>query len=234
MKIPFRIIVLFLILSFAKSSHSNNPVFYSINDTSKCIKTVQWADIEICLPRFDGMTECSSHPTIYAKDSRLGYKENSTFAIYLNNDTYKQIDSLEKINFDDYVKIYATESLKNLNTDQSDLDKLADAFKNRIFQEKWDEIKKRIEEKHDNLSVGKPVIIDNYSLDNNIRTFILLIKFKVPAHEEFISIMTSNIILVKKKIISVTYCVNYKGEPSVIDAKAKNNYMALRLLEMNK
>jgi hypothetical protein len=87
MKTPISIIVIFLILGPAKSSASNNPVFHSGNDTSQCIRTVQWGSIQICLSVIQGMTECFSHPAIIAKNAKTETKEEESFAFYINNET---------------------------------------------------------------------------------------------------------------------------------------------------
>ena len=234
MKILFGYSVLLVILACTQADQSNNPKIQPSEKIQACEKSADWGDTKICLPELAGMIECYSHPNIKAKTSRTASKDNFVLAYYLSNETYQEIDRIEEFNIDDYIKIFALTYLKNSKSDQAQLNKLSNVISNSALQVKWAEIKQGIEKKHDGLVFGKPVIIDQYSPDKNARTFIMIVKMKVFDSDEYISIITSNIVLVNERIISVAYCKSYEGEHSIIKSKSKNDYIISSLLAANK
>jgi len=103
---------------------------------------------------------------------------------------------------------------------------------NNYFKKHWSEIKNNVEKYFDNISFGQPVLIDSYSPHTDIRTFILLIKFQGEDFE-YVMISSSNMMLIKERLIYLNYYKLYDGEESVKNLKAKNDYMVLRLMDEN-
>lgn len=96
MKVNVLIIFFFLLIGCYQSGITIN-----LNDHLECKKvtcenSVSFGDINICLPKIDGMTECYSVPEVKDLADQFNYEGNSILALYLNHATYRQLDNLGK------------------------------------------------------------------------------------------------------------------------------------------
>ncbi len=198
-----------------------------------CENKAAFGDMQFCLPDIDGMTECYDLPLVKSLADQFEADGNSVLAFYLNDSTYKHVDSLDKIVYDDYFKIYVTNSLQNIRQDIADLDEMVQMIKGNYLQENWNELKQKTESKMDFLSVDVPVIVESYTPHEQVRTIIMLIKYVV-GESEVVIVATMNMILLHDRLIWLAYYKHYDGEASIKNAKSKNDYIALRLMSENK
>jgi hypothetical protein len=233
MKKYFGLLILMATMSCSQTGQQNNSTAKTIEHKIRCEKSVSFGDIDICLPIIDGMTECYSTPIVKSRADEFNYEGNSILAYYLNNTTYKQVDKLNEIIFDDYFQIYATNKFKGIKVGQSELNELANMIDSNCIKENWNDLKEKVEKNHDYLSVGRPVLIESYSLNNKVRTFVMILKYKID-NNELVSIMTMNIVQIKERFIGLAYYKNYDGEESITKAKSKNDYIVLQLTDENK
>lgn len=223
----FKLIVLITLFSCSQS----NP-----KDSSKhtiCQHSVQFGDMAVCLPLIDGMEECYSNPKAKAYIDQFVDNGSVQLALYLNNSTYKQIDKLNEISFDDYLSLIGTKPLKDISISKSKFDKIANAMEGMYNKEIWDNVKSKIEKNFDYVTIGKPIIVESYTLNSNIRTFVILTKWMVQ-NSERVSLMLTNLIRIKDRVLIMTYYKDYSGEKSFTEAKSKNDYLVLLFTDENK
>lgn len=228
MKLQISLLLLLTLLMGCSNSGQKNTA----DEKAKCKHSVPFGDIEICLPEIDGMTECYERPNVKALADKFEYEGNEVKAFYINNETYKKVDSLDKIVYDDYFKIYITKTMTGQKAGTAQLDEMTKMLEGNFLQENWDELKGKLNKSLDFISVGQPVLVENYSPHKNIRTFIMLIKYQMEGYEQVI-VGTMDILLIKDRLVWLAYYKNYDGEESIKKAKAKNDYIALRVMEVN-
>lgn len=234
MKKIIGLLIIIIFFGCSEPSQQNRSNVQPTNTSVVCEKSVRFGNVDICLPIIDGMTECYSIPIVKATADKFEYKANSILAFYLNNDTYKQVEKLNEINYDDYFKISVTNSQEGLKFGQSKLNKYASMFEKGYVKKNWSDLKKELDVSLDDyMSVDKPILLESYAPDSNARTFVFLMKYIV-GNYEYVIVMTMNIVLIKESIISIIYYKNYNGEQSIKKAKAKNDYIVLKLIDENK
>ena len=201
------------------------------NNSAKCEMYEYYGETRICLPKIAGMTECYSAPIVKRKASRVfNGRGMVNLGFYLPNEIYEKIDILDEIPFDGFFLIYGQENMKNIKGDVKDLDKVAEIMKNTFYEIEWDLDDVEIENKL--INVGKPVLLEIYSPHERVRSFIGLTYGRAD-NEEYIGLSIMNMVIIKEKLITVTFYQYYKDEESVNKARAKNDYIVLRLLDEN-
>lgn len=202
------------------------------NDSSECNRSVAYGDIELCLPVIDSMKECYSVPNVKELADQFEPEVSTILAFYLNNETFNLVDHLSEISFDDYFKISAANNLKDFKASKSELNQMANMLETNFIKVNWNEIKSNIENSLDFISVGQPVLIESYSPHSEIKTFVMFIKYQGEDFE-YVMAMSSNMLLIKERLIYLNYFKIYDGEESIKKLKAKNDYIVLRLMEEN-
>jgi uncharacterized protein (TIGR02145 family) len=216
----------------AEKTESAKQQDTNILKENNCKDVVHWGEVSICLPEIDKMKNAYSIPKMKKILDEWEYKNNTILACYVNDEIYAQIDNIEEIVYDDYFKIYSVNNFKNAFADKNALDKVASGTKaifNTDFQS-LSRIKEEIEKR--NMSFDKPILIEDYHINSDINTFLLLMKASIGGYER-IMVMTMNIAVVKNRIIYICYYKDYEGEESVKQARAKNDYFVLRLMNEN-
>jgi len=213
-----------------QNDHSKDKV---VEAKKECNKSVQFGDINICLPLIDGMTECYSTPIVKERADKFNYEGNSILAFYLNNETYKQVNKLDEKNVDDYFQIYVTNKLKDIKVGQSELNQMANMFDKNSLKESWNVLKEKIESNNDILSINNPILIESYSTHEQARTFVMIIKYQVN-NVESVLITISNMIQINQRLIWLAYYKVYEGEESIEAAKLKNDFIISKVINENK
>lgn len=199
---------------------------------SECEEKISYGKTTICLPEIDGMTECYFVPKVKEMFDLFNYPGNSMLAVFLNNNTFTQVDKLDEIEFDDYFTIYVTNEFADAKFDETILDELKKLMENNYLKKSWAEINQKMSKKIDFLNFDKPILLESYALHNYARTFILLMKYRFNNQEKIIW-GTVNCLLIKEKIIFLAYYLDYNGMESIKPLKTKNDYIVLKLLDEN-
>ncbi len=216
-----------------KTKTENNTNTQILNNKVKCNKSSSFGDVDICLPEINGMTECYSNPIVKKRaDEIIANKENSVLALYLNNTTYKDISKINEKNFDDYFIIFGNNELKNIKIEKSLITELVSNLEGNYFKENWNDLQPKLEKSYKYVSIGKPVLIDSYMPNNKIHTNIVLTKYQ-KGKDEFIMLITLNMIQIKERLIWLTYYKTYEGVESVKKVKSNNDYIVLRFADEN-
>lgn len=226
MKAILAFLTLIIIFSCSSTGQQQNE------SDMDCKNSASFGDIDFCLPEIEGMNECYSIPIVKKLADNFEYKGNSVLAFYLNDETYKQVDKLDEITYDDYFKIYVTNQLKGVEVGKDELNEMSNAVGENFIKNNWDEIKGEIEKDHNYLSVGRPVLIEEYSPAEPVKTFIMVTKYQIEDFE-FVMAMSMNMILIKDRLIWLAYYKNYDGEESIQETKSKSDHIVSMFLDEN-
>ena len=196
-------------------------------------RIAKYGNVEIILPEVDGMIECRTNPSMKDFFDEINYPGNIMLGGYVNSDRFSKILNNNSNSFDDYFLVYASSISKEINSTKADMAKLGEMITNGMGKGEWEVIKGKIENKIEFATVGKPVLIDEYSVVADIMSFVMLGKYIVNK-KEIIRIVVSNIALIKDRLIWMAYYKDYNGEESLTKAKAKNDYLAILISNENK
>jgi hypothetical protein len=200
---------------------------------SGCKNSVLYGYVSICLPEIKGMTECHTHAGVqqviqpYLPTTPiLGY--------YLNNATYKQVDRLSEITYEDYFMLYGDYQKENYHAQEADLHAMAQELEQTLFEESnFKQLSSRIEEYYGSITAGKPALIEKYAPQDNVRTLIVLMKYKGEDGTETSVVSAVNLLLVKNRLLNLAYYVAYAGGKSIDVLKEKNATVIQQLLAIN-
>lgn len=227
MKNPFLIFMIIVVMGFSIQLKAQSNI-----NQIECKKSVPFGNIKICLSEVDGMTECYNTSKVKEYLDKLNYNNNPIFAYYVNNSDFMQLDKLSEKGFDDYCIIFAIDKMKNVPIDESKLNSITNIIEKDYIRENWDELKKKMVIPNDYISFGRPILIESYTLNNKIKTSVLLNKIKNDDKEK-VQIQIMNFIQIKERLISMSYYLVYNGEKSFNSAKSKNDYLVLLLMDEN-
>jgi len=188
--------------------------------------------VNIRLPRINGMTECRMHPNVQIITKNY-LETGPVLGYYLNNDTYKQIDRLSEITYDNYFMIYGDYQRENYRAVEDELQIVENNLQLTLFEgENFEQISSRIDEAYGTITAGKPALLEKYSPQPNVRTMVMLMKYKNENGESSV-VSAINFILVKNRILNLAYYMTYNGGKSIDLLKEKNNEAVKKLLEIN-
>jgi hypothetical protein len=239
---------IFVVLSALWKKYINPPQPYRIplvsstptsnvkDSSSNCPHSVAFGDRNICLPTIDGMTECYSDTTM--KNMLDKFAVNAVLlGFYLNNNSYQKKQDLGKEGFDDYFIVSSDNDLMNRKINTSDLTQLDSVISDNFIKKNWDDvssiIKKKINKYKFAISFDKPLLIDSYSLNENIHSRLFLTKL-LSGNDEIVMICDADFCIIKNRLIHMFYYKKYDGEQSLKDARSKNDYIALAVINENK
>ena len=226
------IYVITSLLLLSCSQQSTEPKAQTVKPLVKCQTEVNYGDITLCNPEIVGMQECLSNERISQRQDILSLKGSTTLGYYISSENYKNIDNLEKLKVSDIVKIYAPDAYSKTVIGTKELNSTFTVLKNNYIIAEWDSLKLVLANKNLDFEISQPLLIDYYSLNDNAKSATLLMRASNETDERFI-VMTMNLLICKKRLIFLSYYLEYTGIESVTKAKAKNDYIALRFLEAN-
>ena len=204
----------------------------STRDNKSCSNSTLYGYVSICLPQIKGMTECRTNPNVQ-QIIRNYLESGPVLGYYLDNDTYKQIDRLSEIAFDNYFMIYGDYQRENYHAVHADLDLLEKSLEQTLFEgENFGTISSKIEEVYGTITAGKPALIEKYLPQQNVTTMIMLIKYENESSETSV-ISAINFILMKNRTVNLAYYMTYSGGKSIDTLKEKNNEVIKKLMEIN-
>lgn len=224
-----------------QAKESNNLQNQTVGDKQKapeitdpsCATISKFGDEEICMPTIDGMTECLNHPLIQKRMKENKAPGNTELGFYVDNGTYQSFNNDSEVQFDSFFKVFGVDKISRNNLTTSELNILGEMMAGKYLAKNWDKIKKDFDEIKDSITIGKPILLDKYSPDSNIRSAVFLTKVR-SGKNDIIQIMVINMVLVKKKIFTYSYYKDYAGMESLEKVKATSDYFGLRLVDENK
>ena len=229
---PF-LALLTILLSCTPAEKQNENDSVGEDVTNKCEKFATFGDIKVCLPDIEGMNECYGRPNVKAKADEFNYQGNSILAYYINDSTFKQVEKIDEITFDDYFQIYVTDELQGRVIGSAELNEMAEMIENNYIGENWDDLKGRLDQDMDYLTIGKPILVENYIPLEDVRTMVMLVKYENVLEEKLV-VVIANMMQIKKRLVWTAYYKNYNGEESIKKAKISNDYGVIQIMSENK
>lgn len=197
-----------------------------------CQNTVFYGYVSLCLPAIEGMVECHQHPEVQ-KVTHAYLDSGPVLAYYLNNNTFRKIDSLSLITYEDYFMIYGDYQMENYLAHNQDLDKAQLNLAHTLFDnEDFEQINSRVESAYGVVTAGKPALIEKFSPADGVRTMIMLMKY-LNGDAETPVVTVINFVLLKNRLFNVAYYLAYDGGKSIDVAKKKNIAFINSLLSEN-
>ena len=193
-----------------------------------CTREINLDKTHICLPKFEKMTECYLNLTINSIVNSNVPDESLPIAYYLNDKTYKNIETIEQEVYDDY--LFSTDVLSKQKLSRSEFEELSGFDK--VLKNDWSKVKQIIKEKIKVLTFDKPIVIETYSNNKNVISSVIMSRI-LGEETELINIGITNSLFIKDKIIITVYNKHYLDIETIKDAKAKNDYFALRIIQEN-
>jgi len=217
-----RIIVLFALLLVIGCSG---------NKKEGCQKSSLYGYVSICLPEIKGMTECSEHPSIQRIIEPF-LNSGPVLGYYLNNETYKQIENLDQITYQDYFMLYGDYLRENFPARPEHLDFMQQDLEMSLFGENFEQISQTVEDTYGAVTADKPALLEKYSFHPNVRTMVVLMKYKNgDAETRVISVV--DCLLIKNRLMTLAYYLAYDGGKSIDAAKEKNKIFVEALMASN-
>tara|TARA_B100001093_G_scaffold379001_1_gene364308 strand:+ start:1218 stop:3137 length:1920 start_codon:yes stop_codon:yes gene_type:complete len=134
------------------------------------------------------------------------------------------------------IKVYSLEKLSNTKLTPSNLETFYE-MSLKVFEndESIERVINKTEDMFENISFEKPVIIEKYNSNPNIKSAVLMSRFyNNDLKKSFTQIMITNYTLIDGKIILYAVYSLYDGLDSINDTKNESDYFGLRLLSENK
>lgn len=226
-------IVLIVFATAVRQTFLNKEIKKEPQTTLPCISFANIGNKQICFPEFEGMHECHLYLGIKKRTESFNNNGNSIIAFYLNDHYFKNIDNIEKIKVDDYFQIYTIKKYENLEISDDLFEQYLNYADSIGTNSYWKNTKNSLNKQIENYIFSKPILYETYSINKNIKTQVLISKIETTGDENII-ICVMNHILIKNRIIFLSYYKKYNGTESIIHAKAKSDYLVLRFNDENK
>jgi hypothetical protein len=224
-----------LSISCSKNKETAHVIDSNKNLTSICERTINYGGTDICIPEIDGMIECLNNPSIKSRTSQIEMYGTINLGYYLNEKTFKNIESLKDMGFDDYIKVWGSEKISTVKVSKSEFLEWSKSEILSNSKEIFDEIENhsKIKDRFGSLEIGQPLILETYNLNENSATSISLLKLQTET-AEIILVAGTNWLLIDEKIFWVAYYKYYESKETIQKTKAKNDYIVLSFLNQNK
>ena len=216
-----------------------NGIFIGDAQSNGCNNLTNFGDITICLPDIIEMTECYSDPLVkLTADMFKGTDEEEIIGIYLLDAVYEsRYDNFFEDGMgDSFIKIYSTTTVKGMDADEKILDYVASIIKPTFEDYDKSNIKSNIDDRFNyfdlDISMEKPILLEEYQISSKIRSFIILLKYVIE-DDDIIQVASMNIMLIKDRVIFFAFFDKYEGFSEIEKTKAISDYFALRLLKEN-
>ncbi len=179
------------------------------------------------------MKECYSNPKVAKHINEFRYEGNEILGIYFNPDTFSRIDSLGQFSYDDYFKVYAVKQLIGMDIGTYEMNKMTEMMEGNYMKEELENIKTKIENNFESVSIDRPVLVESYIPDERIRSFVFLMKMETEL-EKKVLVMTINMLQIKNRLIYYAYYKDFNNEKSIKEAKNTSDYFGFKFMDENR
>lgn len=198
----------------------------------KCERSVSYGTASICLPFVENMKECFLNDTVNALAISTEYPRNIVLGYYMMDSTYSRLAHLDSIEMGNFFKVYANEKLKDHKSDKDFLKQVCEATEASLKPDGWKAIKETLEGIVDSISVGSPLLVEEYSGMKNTKSYIMIVKYKTES-TSFVSVMELNIILVQERVVCLAFYSDYTGKESQQKLRQLNDKVLKAFVELN-
>jgi hypothetical protein len=220
------------LLTFSCSTAKEKPAPEEQPKEQDCPNFINVGTVKICLPELDSMAE-SYNDSIFKKfadDNELA--SNKVLSLYTRNPTNFYVNAAGQKIYDDFFKIFIVKDLQDMKTDQAYLDQVDQSIIDSHTFETWGVVQKKLEKGFDFVPKDQPYFIDHYSPDQKVKSFVCLYRYNTGTYETLL-LGIMNIILIKERLIGLTYYKAFTGQESLPKTRNKNDAIVLKLLAYN-
>jgi hypothetical protein len=213
-------IIPILILSF---------LFLQCTDSKKqrtdCNTTVRINKTKICVPNIKGLSNVTKNKKYSEKTKQLEVVGNEILALYVKEPlNYESSSIYVNPQFKDDISESTYKEMSNKMGEYINKHNKS-GFVNDYVKEL--EINNLI-----NIDFDKELLIDNYRLNNNVKTYITLGKM-IENYKETYTLTTLNLMHIQNKMVLSNYIIKYENSNSINEIKQKNDYFVMSLLSGN-
>ncbi len=235
-KIIFLFLAIGLLVSCKDNPQTKTPVTQkkTVEKVSKdCTKEVAFGDTTLCLPNVSGWVECYDNVNVKQRFDPYDTSDNMTLAYYLSEKTYKQVDNLTGLTFDDYFKVYAPNQGKNKDMTASEMKQIVNMMSGSFISKTMEETNKELQQKGKDISMTQPILIDRYQPQANASSVIILMNIGM-GEESMIMAMEMTATVVKKRLVFMAYYLHYNDEKTIKELKKNSDLFVGKFLQNNK
>lgn len=202
-------------------------------DSTKCVRVVPFWGIPLCLPAIEGKIECYQHPAVKDLADLYEFAGNSVQAFYLNEATHERADSIAWLVFDDYFKLYTTNSLSNQRFGSQAFEQVAQELEGFFQRGDWKVVKAQLELALDSFRLEKPLLLDAYKPIDDVRSFNILLQ-EMQGGKQQLVVFNLSVLRIKERLIWLAYYRHYADPSTLAEARAYSDLLVASFLEVNR
>ena len=227
-----RLLVFLIAFLFLLSCASTTKKDTEQVQATDCPAFVNVGKVKICLPEIDSMVESYNDSIVKVWADRHEFQGNTVLSFYLRNPTrFAAAETGEKI-YDDFFKIFQVNSLRDVDVDTKYLDDVAYSITNGREMGNWGEVLKKLEKDYKFLPMDRPYFIDQYSPHPDVRSFVVLYRYSA-GNASIVLIGVMNSMLIKKRLVGLTYYKAFFGPETLTRARTKNDAIVAKVMAVN-
>jgi len=208
------------------------PLF-SYGQDDSCARRTTFGSATICLPTLEGYEECFNYSGIQELLDKTSVPINEEIGFYLNTSTYSERHRIMEFQFDDYIKIYGTKSIKDLHTNTEILREAQKEMVNYFSVKKWEDIHKEIDKIGLDLEIGAPTVVKQYEPNDQSFTYIMFANYSLDSKAPFVMGIAMSGVIIDSRLIWISYYLNYENEDTFVELEAKSNEIVNKTLSAN-
>ncbi len=199
---------------------------------SSC-QLINIGDVEVCIPLLTGMQNCYDNPKFKNRIDQLRTEGNIIYAYFMNDSLIRVAHKNPNyIVVSDCIKVFSLDKMKDFDFPSKKLDVTYTATTSEYKKDIFNKAVDIVDDKLKLLEIDQPVIIDEYQPHKNIRTAVLLMRSLLENKETY-TIMVTNVMSIKRRLLYFVYYYNYVGPESLAFAKSKSDFFGLRIIKLN-
>lgn len=199
-----------------------------------CTREVKFGTVDICLPQIASYEEAYTVSSVKKLADMMEVPSNKVLAYYIDDATFQKIDAFGTFPFENYFKIYATKELENVAMKRSDLDQIQKMLADNFMSKNWDEMKSEIEELEVDIQVETPIVIEQYRVNEDSFTMLMLATYKSEGTAPVTVAMTMNGLLIQDRMIWMAYYLDFDGQSTFKLLKQNSDKILTAILSANK
>jgi hypothetical protein len=215
-----------------KQTEENSITSLESIEKVECTRETTFGDISLCFPNIDGQTECFTHPVINERVNAFNDPENTILGYYIETRHFENIDSLASESYDNYYQIYTPNLAKNYRMTITEMNQVMGMMTSGFLDKTMDEVNESTSFSNNEITISQPILIEKYTLNPKSSTMIVLMEITNTAKNKTMAV-SMNAMIVKDRMIFVTYYLDYKDETSITLLKENTANFVAKFMAAN-
>lgn len=174
------------------------------NNLNKCVKEVSFDNTKFCFPKIEGFIECKDDFKTKKFIEKLNYR-SEILAYYISKQNYQNFNP--QYANSNAISFFAQRKTIGVKANKQILEIVFDGMKSTymsIKENNYKDIQDLINSRS-KLKVEKPILLQSFSLNDNVKTCVILMSYKDDKGYRASKIAFNNIILHKERIYFFNY-----------------------------